>query len=77
MRTSAQAAGRNPDDIKIERMIQMGQGTPEDWIKEITILRDMGVSYISGVTMNAGFATPADHIKAIEQFREVVADFID
>ncbi len=77
MRVAARAAGRNPEDIKIERMIQMRQGTPEDWIKEIAILRDMGVSYISGVTMNAGFVTPADHIKAIERFREVVADFID
>ena len=77
MRAAARAAGRNPDDIKIEHMIQMHQGTPEDWIKEIATLRDIGVSYISGVTMNAGFATPADHIKAIEQFREVAADFIN
>jgi hypothetical protein len=77
MRAVAQGAGRNPKDIKIERMIQLRQGAPEDWIKEIAILRDMGVSYISCVTMNAGFATPAEHIKAIERFREVVADFVD
>ena len=77
MRGYARDAGRNPDDIKIERMIMMRRGTPEDWAKEISTYRDMGVTHVSGVTMGAGYDTPADHIAAIERFKEVAADYSD
>ena len=73
----AREAGRDPGDIKIERMVMMRQGTPEDWTNEISTYRDMGVTHISGVTMGAGHATPAEHIAAIERFKEVAADFSD
>ncbi len=58
-------------------MIQMREGTPDDWAKKISTYRDMGVSHISGVTMNAGCKTPADQIGAIERFKEAAGDFFD
>ena len=77
MHGHARDAGRDPADIKIECMIQMREGTPDDWAKKISTYRDMGVSYISGVTMNAGCKTPADHIGAIERFKDAAGDFFD
>ena len=77
MRGHARDAGRDPSDIKIECMIQMREGTPEDWAKKISTYRDMGVTYISGVTMDTGCKTPADHIGAIERFKDVSGEFFD
>jgi probable F420-dependent oxidoreductase len=77
MHGHARDAGRDPADIKIECMIQMREGAPDDWAKKISTYRDMGVSYISGVTMNADCKTPADHIKAIERFKDAAGDFFD
>ena len=70
-------AGRAPDDLKIERLIELRQGTPDDWYKRAAAYRDTGVTHVSAVPMAAGYATPAEHINAIENFRNVVADFHD
>ena len=47
MHVHAREAGRDPGDIKIECMIQMRDGTPDDWAKKISTYRDMGVTHIS------------------------------
>ena len=77
MRGHARDAGRDPNDIKIECMIQMRESTPDDWAKKISTYRDMGVTYISGVTMDTGCKTPGDHIGAIERFKDVSGEFFD
>ena len=56
-------------------MIAMRQGTPDDWAREMSIYRDMGLTHVSAVTMNAGFASPAAHIEAIERFKDAAAEF--
>ncbi len=75
MHGHAADAGRDPGDIQIEKMILMRAGTPDDWAGQMSTFRDMGLTHVSGVTMNAGFATPAEHIKAIERFKEIAAEF--
>ena len=73
----ARASGRDPSVIKIECMIQMREGTPDDWATKIEAYRNMGVTYVSGITMNAGNTTPTDHIRAIERFKDAAGDFFD
>ena len=48
MRGYVREAGRDPSDLKIERLIEMREGTPESWAKQIGAYRDMGVDYVSG-----------------------------
>ena len=75
MHDHARDAGRDPGAIQIEKMIAMRQGTPDDWAREMSIYRDMGLTHVSAVTMNAGFASPAAHIEAIERFKDAAAEF--
>ena len=75
MHDHARGAGRDPGAIQIEKMIAMRQGTPDDWAREMSIYRDMGLTHVSAVTMNAGFASPAAHIEAIERFKDAAADY--
>ena len=70
-------AGRQPGDLKIERLIELRKGTPDDWVSQAAAYRDTGVTHISAVPMAAGYATPNQHIKAIENFRDVAAEFYD
>ncbi len=69
-------AGRDPKDLKIERLIELREGTPDDWVAQAEAYRGMGVTHISAVPMAAGYATPAQQINAIETFREVMSDFV-
>ena len=77
MRGYVREAGRDPSDLKIERLIEMREGTPESWAKQIGAYRDMGVDYVSAVTMYAGYTSADKQIKAIERFRDAAADFMD
>lgn len=73
MRGYARAAGRDPADIGIEGRISLQGTTPEIRAKEATAWRDLGATHLSVNTMRAGLKTPAEHIAAIEAFKETVA----
>ncbi len=81
IRTSAQNAGRNPDDIGMECWMSMGQGTPDDWRAEVETWRDLGATHLAiNTTFNRGHLKPikgtdaGTHLKAIEQYMEAVGD---
>ena len=76
MQNYARAAGRDPSEISIEGRVSLQGTTPEMRLKDAEAWRDLGASHLSVNTMRAGLLTPADHISAIETFKETVASVI-
>ncbi len=68
----AREAGRDPSTIEMEARINAGDGDPEYWQEQSAAWQTLGSTHISINTMRAGYRTPEDHIKAIQQFKEVV-----
>ena len=76
MQGYARAAGRDPSEINIEGRVSLQGSTPEMRLKDAEAWRELGASHLSVNTMRAGLRTPADHISAIETFKETVASVI-
>ena len=74
VRTAAQRAGRDPDDIGIECMTTLPDVDATDRLRR---LEDLGVTHTAVVTMNAGHDTPQAHIDAIKRHWETMAPFAD
>jgi hypothetical protein len=72
IRRYAQEAGRNPSEIGIEGRIGYGQGSPEDWLKELQAWQALGATHLCFNTMKAGLSSPAAHVDAIRRFKTVV-----
>jgi len=66
------AAGRDPERFGIEGGIELADGGPDEWARQLEFWRSVNVSHVRVVTMKAGLATPAAHIDAIRRFREAV-----
>ncbi|MGE5597567.1 MAG: LLM class F420-dependent oxidoreductase [Hyphomicrobiales bacterium] len=64
-------AGRDPDQFGIEAIQPFAAG-PDKWAPYADTWRKAGATHISVVTMNAGLATPQDHIDAITKYAEAV-----
>lgn len=73
LRGYAIEAGRDPMAIGIEGRILIGNGSPDDWVKEVTKWRELGATHVSVNTMKAGLSSPQAHIDAIRRFKEGVA----
>lgn len=65
-------AGRSRADIGIESRIAYGEGNPDEWTALIREWQSVGATHCSFNTMKHGFATPADHIAAIQRIAEAV-----
>ncbi len=65
----AREAGRDPTAIGIEGRITFGEGSAEDWMKDIDSWKKLGATHLTFNTMKAGLKTPADHIEAIRRFK--------
>lgn len=83
LRKLTREAGRNPADIGLEVWVSPGAGTPEDWRREVTFWKQAGVthvtahtSYVSGHHKRIDGRSAADHLAAITQYREAVADLL-
>jgi alkanesulfonate monooxygenase SsuD/methylene tetrahydromethanopterin reductase-like flavin-dependent oxidoreductase (luciferase family) len=73
LRGFIRAADRDIDAVGIEGRISL-YNTPEgSWGGAVQGWRDLGATHVSVNTMNAGLATPQDHIDAIRRFREQAA----
>ncbi|MGH7771589.1 MAG: LLM class F420-dependent oxidoreductase [Candidatus Binatia bacterium] len=72
IRSYTREAGRDPASIGIESRISIGNQTPEEWVKEVSAWKKLGVTHISVDTMKAGLSTPSAHIDAIRRFKEAV-----
>ncbi len=75
--------GRDPDAVGIEIWTSIAEGGPEDWRAEVEFWKEAGVTHI---TVNNARQRAhhkriegrsfADHIAAIERYREAVADVL-
>ena len=70
LRTYAREAGRDPAAIGIEGSINVARGTPEEWARAASDWEGLGATHVSVNTMNAGLATPGQHIEALRRFKE-------
>ena len=61
----ARQAGRDPAAVGLEKVVSIDLGPPEEWSRVASAWRDEGASHFTVNTMNAGLATPDDHIDAI------------
>lgn len=70
MRSYARAAGRDPGTIGIEGRVTYANQNPEEWVREISMWKELGATHICVNTMKAGLSTPSAHIDAIRRFKE-------
>ena len=66
------AEGRDPATFGIEALVDFAGG-PDVWHEQIERWRAAGADYVSMRTMNAGLASPAEHIEAIRRYWEAVS----
>ena len=66
----AEEAGRDMGTIGIEGWVSASIGGPDEWAKEAEGWKSLGASHVSLNTMRAGLETPADHMGAIQKFKE-------
>jgi probable F420-dependent oxidoreductase len=69
LRGYVREAGRSADAVGIEGRLSMFNTAEEAWHQAIAGWRDLGATHLSFNTMNAGLASPRDHIDAIRRFR--------
>ena len=74
IRAYTREAGRDPKSVGIEGRIMVGQGSPEQWTKEIQAWKELGATHVTANTMKAGFSSPSGHVEAIRRFRAVFAE---
>jgi len=76
-------AGRDPKDVGLEVWVSTADGGPDDWRKEFTYWKGVGVTH---VTVNSTYArgphkripgrTMADHLTAMRQYHAAVKDLL-
>ncbi len=74
IRAYTHEAGRDPRSVGIEGRIMIGQGSPEQWTKEIQAWKELGATHVTANTMKAGLSSPSGHVEAIRRFRAVFAE---
>ena len=65
-------AGRDRSSFGFEVRIPYGRGDAADWQRRLDAWRAVGATHASLVATDAGLATPAEHLAALERFAEVV-----
>ena len=73
LRGYLEAEGRDASSFGIQAQAQARGGNPERWSRHAEAWRDLGATHLAIATMNAGFASPGDHIDAIRRYREAVS----
>jgi len=68
--------GRNTADVGIEARVNAGDGNLEEQARQTEAWRELGATHISINTMNAGFTSPAEHIRAVQRYGETVASLL-
>jgi probable F420-dependent oxidoreductase len=63
-------AGRASEPFGIDAFINVGRGTPQDWLDEATRWQALGASHLSLDTMDAGLLRPDAHIQRLERARQ-------
>jgi len=83
LRRMVEAAGRDPHGIGLEVWVSTGAGDPQQWREEFRFWQRAGVTHVTvasthgrGVHARIAGRTMQDHIAAITQYREAVADLL-
>lgn len=61
-------AGRRWEEIGLEPRLRYGSGTVDDWHRQSSEWRSVGVTHLPLNTMHCGLETPAAHISPMEAF---------
>lgn len=65
---SVERHGRDRSSFGLEGQVEIGAG-PERWARHIEGWRSAGATHVCVRTMNAGLATPQEHIDAIRRYK--------
>ncbi len=83
LRRMTEAAGRDPHSIGLEVWVSTGTGGPKEWRDEFQFWQRAGVTHITvasthgrGIHARIKGSTMQDHIAAITQYRQAVADLL-
>lgn len=72
-RSYVQEAGRAPGEVGIELHVKATPKGPEDWTAQLARVLAQHPSHFSFTTMGVGFTRLAQHLDAIERFRDLIA----
>ena len=64
--------GRDVSAFGIQAQAQARGGNPDLWASHAQRWREIGATHLAIATMNAGLASPGDHIDAIRRYKEAV-----
>jgi probable F420-dependent oxidoreductase len=67
-------AGRDDRPFGIQAQAQIRGGDPERWRQHAARWRGLGATHLAIATMDAGLASPEDHIEAARRYYEAVQD---
>lgn len=73
MKAHARAAGRSPGAVGVEGRMSISAGDPDEWNRIARAWEHAGATHLSVNTMRAGLQGAAQHIEAIERFRDAVS----
>ncbi|MSQ24460.1 MAG: LLM class F420-dependent oxidoreductase [Chloroflexi bacterium] len=62
--------GRDPSALGIEARVSVGRGDPEEWVGRFNAWDELGATHLSVNTMGGGFTRLAEHLSALERFKE-------
>ena len=66
------AAGRDPAAFGVEGFTNYANGDPDRWRRQVDGWKAAGATHVSLRTMNAGLASPRDHIEAIRRYKDAI-----
>jgi probable F420-dependent oxidoreductase len=72
LRSYASEIGRNSSSIGIEARVSASEGNLDELTRQTEAWRHLGATHLSLNTMGAGLKSPAEHIQAIQRYKEVV-----
>lgn len=72
LRSALSERGRAPGSVGVEAQAQVRGGNDELWATHAAKWRDLGATHLAIATMNAGLATPDDHIEAARTWKAAV-----
>jgi probable F420-dependent oxidoreductase len=72
LRGYVEEAGREPESVGIEARLDVGRVSQEEWREQTETWRSLGATHISVNTMNAGLASPHEHVETIGRYKEAL-----
>jgi alkanesulfonate monooxygenase SsuD/methylene tetrahydromethanopterin reductase-like flavin-dependent oxidoreductase (luciferase family) len=66
-----QDAGRDPKSFGLDVRVSLSRLPQDEWLPYMRGWRDLGATWISFNSMDAGLTSPKDHIAAIQNFKKI------